>query len=194
MIETTQQINSPQKPSRPWDRWPQESDQAWQAFREYRDFGPDRTAQRVAERIGKSTFHLQTYSSRYDWVRRVRAWEAHVDDLRQKEFEAVTRKMAQQHAEAAQYLWQRAIKVIDSVPDDQITVREAVSMFRAALPMERLARAADHPPPKRSHYDAIGQDFDDALDKAAGLGDEVRSLSIAADDVPEEPPPGPDDD
>ena len=144
-----------QDSQRLWDRLPQESDQAWAAFREYRDLGLTRTVQRVADIVGKSAAHIFTYSSRYDWRRRVIAYEKHLDGQRLEIHEQTVRDMARRHAVAGEFIWRKALKVIEATPVDQITIREAVSMFRAGTPVERAARAADHPPqaPKHLHFE-----------------------------------------
>ena len=173
--------------ARPWDRLPRESDQAWQAFREYRDLGPGRTAQRVADIVGKSTFHIHTYSSRFAWVQRARAFEEWLDGKRIDEFEKSVRDMARKHALAAEFMWRKAMEVIQKTPVEEITIRDAIAMFRAALPMERTSRAADLPPPRPMHVMPPAQEPDP--EAAPEPTPEQLEAQLAEEEVPPEPPP-----
>lgn len=139
ILETSEQ-------QRLWDRLPQESDQAWAAFREYRDLGLTRSVQRVADILARSTAHIFTYSSKYNWRHRVIAYEKHLDGQRLQVHEDAVRDMARRHAVAGEFIWRKAVKVIEQTPIDKISIREAVAMFRAGTPVERAARSADHPP------------------------------------------------
>lgn len=127
----------------PWDRKEGESDDAWQAFVEYRDLGLSRTVRRAAEILGKSESHLNGYSYRFSWRERVNAFEEHLDHHRQDEHEKAVRDMTKDHALASGYMLRKAMQVIQNTPASEIGVREAIAMFRAAVPIERLSREAD---------------------------------------------------
>ncbi len=127
----------------PWDRQHGESDEAWQAFVEYRDMGLTRSAKRVAELLGKSESHLHSYSSKFSWRERVNAFEQHLDHHRQDEHEKVVRKMSEDHALASGFMLRKAMEVIKNTPSSEIGIREAIAMFRAAIPVERMSKEAE---------------------------------------------------
>lgn len=54
-----------------------ESDKAWAAFCRYRDQGGSRSLVRVGQELGKSRVLIERWSAAFDWVERVRAYDAH---------------------------------------------------------------------------------------------------------------------
>src|SRR5688572_30471065 len=66
--------------SRPWDKRPDETDKAYKAFTDYIDLGPDRSLDKVRQKLGKSsgyTRQLEKWSSAYEWGTRSSAYDAH---------------------------------------------------------------------------------------------------------------------
>lgn len=61
-----------------WTRRDNETDPAYQAFKLYLDMGPERSCDRVAKSLGKSLQLLTGWSSKHEWVARVRAFDRHV--------------------------------------------------------------------------------------------------------------------
>jgi len=58
-----------------WERQENESAKAYEAFREYRDMGSQRSFDKVGQKLVKSRQLLSRWSSQYDWVKRVEAYE-----------------------------------------------------------------------------------------------------------------------
>lgn len=64
--------------SQPWEQWERETPKAFAAFCSYRDLGSQRSHEKVREKSGKSPGYervIRRWSSRYDWVNRVTAWD-----------------------------------------------------------------------------------------------------------------------
>ena len=74
------------KPANPaaWDCQPGESEAAHRAFLSYRDQGSDRSLDAVAQEIAKSVPLRKCWSAHWGWVERARAWEAHLQDERDR--------------------------------------------------------------------------------------------------------------
>ena len=84
MSETTMQLK------KPWQRWPDESDTAYHRFTIYLELGGGRSLRATREKIGKTSGYerqLQTWSSKYDWVDRCKAYDEYLflKDLSNKE-------------------------------------------------------------------------------------------------------------
>lgn len=58
-----------------WERQPRESEKAYQAFQMYRDMGQGRNLREVARTLGKSPSLIYRWSTKHDWVERVRAYD-----------------------------------------------------------------------------------------------------------------------
>ncbi len=66
------------RPIHPFDRQPDETTKAYSAFRLYRDMGAGRTLDKTRMTLGRPPGYmrqLETWSSRYGWVERTRAWD-----------------------------------------------------------------------------------------------------------------------
>lgn len=96
----------------PWERMDSETDAAFHAFQHYRDLGPERSIEAAVaqHRDGCGTGGgrgradpkgWEKWSSRYEWVDRCAAWEAHLDTKRIESFEEVAVEMGRRHAEQA---------------------------------------------------------------------------------------------
>lgn len=72
----------------PYERRSNETDPAWQAFVVYRDAGLERSHEKVARALGKSTQLIGRWSRAHQWVKRVRAWDVEID--RRKRLEDLT--------------------------------------------------------------------------------------------------------
>src|SRR5712691_12687320 len=71
-----------------WDPQPGESAQAFAAFVEYRDLGPERSIDAVVQKLDKSRTLIGRWSGRWRWVKRARAYDAHLDEIRRKAHES----------------------------------------------------------------------------------------------------------
>jgi hypothetical protein len=65
-----------------WERQPGESTKAWAAFCTYRDLGKSRGIRGAAAAIGKAPRQLDTWSSKFGWVKRAAAFDSHHDRRR----------------------------------------------------------------------------------------------------------------
>jgi len=68
---------------KPYDQQPGESTKNYTAFRCYLDAGPQRSVRMVSRKLAKCKALISRWSSAWQWVSRVRAWEA--DDARRRQ-------------------------------------------------------------------------------------------------------------
>jgi len=89
----------------PWEREEGESEAAFVAFAAYRDEPPPRSIARAAQRLGKARQLLEGWSAKNGWVRRVSAYDRHLDTVRRQarleEIEEMVRRQAADLATAA---------------------------------------------------------------------------------------------
>jgi len=59
----------------PCTRLPMESAKAYEAFRVYCELGGTRSQAKTASKLGKNTTTIAQWSSRWQWIERIRAWD-----------------------------------------------------------------------------------------------------------------------
>lgn len=96
-----------------WDRQPHETDLAWKAFQAYRDYGPERTYEKVAISMGKKPVYaaqLRNWSEPHGWRQRIFEYERHLDReqerLKLEEYARTQREMSL----VATAMWKLAAK------------------------------------------------------------------------------------
>lgn len=134
--------------TQPYERQPGEPDKAWFAFIWYRDLGPLRTLERVSGQVraakveggqlrGKGgelklnavrriSTQVEDWSRKWNWVQRVRAWDAEQDRKKREamlaEVEEMGRRQAQQAMAGAQCLQLPYLALLRKLKDDPATV------------------------------------------------------------------------
>jgi hypothetical protein len=84
----------------PWERQPEESAKAFAYFSIYRDLDPlERSIKAVAEKVERSYSTIEKACSRYGWVDRAKAWDAHCDEHKRKKRLKEVEKMNARHAD-----------------------------------------------------------------------------------------------
>lgn len=140
----------------PWDRQPFDSDASWVWFVAYRDAMPPRRLDRVRVSVPGTVapplMDLMRWATEGHWVERVRAWDQHLDDIRQAEREAAVSKQAREAAEdqeaaLAQDLRELAlreagkwVKTSAATEPEVLKPREVVAVADAAVKLGRLTR------------------------------------------------------
>src|SRR4051812_48001738 len=106
----------------PWDQHPEESNAAYSAFLAYRDMGRNRTVvdayrqTKCKPDASQAGGEWNAWSRDQRWQERARAWDDHMDDVRQAELEAAERDRARvwagrrdEHNEAT---WDRGRQIL----------------------------------------------------------------------------------
>jgi hypothetical protein len=126
----------------PCERQDNESGPAYEAFVRYRDQGRDRSVRRVAQESNKDPSLIGRWSSTHDWVRRVSAYDRHLDARRREAREdailEMERRQATQLAAAAQALTQPVRAFLERIQ----RVRDEGEDPFASLSLSELQRMA----------------------------------------------------
>lgn len=118
---------------------PGESARAFQAFATYRDLGAERSLERTAQVLSKSSRVLAEWSSKYEWAARARAFDeaaASKASIIALESAADVRARQAKHAKAIQL---RAMQTIANANPALVSVRDAIQAWKVGADAERKA-------------------------------------------------------
>lgn len=129
-------VNTPD----PWERQQSETSRAYEAFCIYRDMGADRSLRKVVQQLNKNLTTIAEWSTKYDWVKRVAAWDAEQDRIaRQAQVDEI-KKMRKRHADIANAMLIKAAKALKNIPEDEIKPQDISRMVDVASKLERISR------------------------------------------------------
>ena len=124
----------------PWERQLNETARAWEAFSMYRDMGASRSIAKVARELGKNKVVLEKWSTEYDWVKRVAAWDAEKDRVaRQAQLTDII-EMRQRHAAIAKKMLDTADSALNNIRPDDVSTSEIARLVEIASKLERISR------------------------------------------------------
>ncbi len=137
-----------------WLKQEFETDTAFHRFTVYRDLGPERTLEKVREKLGKKPSYsaqIQKWSRKNAWVRRVEAYDAEQDRLRleaeTKEKIIAARKTIKEMAATAEALWKLAARDLENwhlmLQDEKAKAAKEKRRAKPALSPADLQRLAD---------------------------------------------------
>ena len=127
-------------PPEPWERQKGETPRAWEAFCVYRDLGADRSINKTARTLTKNRTTIAEWSSKYDWVKRVAAWDAEQDRIaRQSQIDEI-KKMRKRHADLATAMLVKAAKALQRIPEDEVKASDLSRLVETASKLERISR------------------------------------------------------
>lgn len=99
----------------PWERQSKESNQAYEAARLYFEKRIDRSLSSVGKRLGKSQDLMERWSSRWSWVDRAAAYDAHMDQIEQDARESALVTDAAKWAERQRSLKEREFTLAEAL-------------------------------------------------------------------------------
>ena len=132
--------NTPEPKTEPWERQDGETAKAFEAFAIYRDMGPDRSLRKVVQSLNKNLTTIAEWSSKYDWVNRVAAWDAEQDRIARQQQINDIKKMRKRHAGIAAAMLVKAATALQRIPEDEISASEISRMVDVASKLERISR------------------------------------------------------
>jgi len=128
-----------------WEIQPGESWPAWGSFKEYRDLGSERTMAKAAQLINKKLPTIVSFSVRYRWTDRIRAWERYLDEKRiiatVKAVEEMNQKAAKRASAAGDALMTVIIEYIKKYKEGKIDFERLAK--KPGIFLEKLFRAAE---------------------------------------------------
>lgn len=138
-----------QNTPKPWERQPDETPKAYEAFCIYRDLkdirDPEskRSLDLVVQEMGKSRTLFERWSSKYEWVKRVTAYDDEQERLVREEEEKQRikdiREMRKRHAKIANSMMLKAARALDNIPEDEIKAGDISRMVDTASKLERIS-------------------------------------------------------
>jgi hypothetical protein len=124
----------------PWERQANESVKAFEAFTAYRDMGTDRSLAKVGTKLGKSTALMERWSVTHRWVARVEVWENEKDRIVREELAKGVTAMRKKHAGIAAIMLDKAVKGLQAIPLEELTMQDIARAVDVATKLERLSR------------------------------------------------------
>lgn len=123
-----------------WERQQDETPKAYEAFCVYRDQGVNRSLRQTVRDLNKNLTTIAEWSSKYDWVKRVAAWDAEQDRVaRQAQLDEIV-KMRKRHAQIASDMLAKAANALKELPEDEIRAGDISRMVDIASKLERISR------------------------------------------------------
>jgi hypothetical protein len=178
-------------PTPPWTRRKHEGSEAYAAFLRYRDLGPERSLEAVHQGFSKGSTKsvrlLARWSSRWEWVDRVRSWDDHLQVERDRVRLTHARKWEERAEEAREAKYQDAkglrskaaemlrfplAEVRGERDGKPVVVQPGKWTFDSATRILRLSADLE--------AEAIGVSVAPAETTAALEGGDARSVAIAA--------------
>ena len=130
-----------------------------------------RSIRKTAEILGMNKRTIANQSTKWDWVRRCEAYDAHVDRMNREANEAAIRKMKQDHALLAQQMIRKATRRLLTMPDDEISAAELARIVDVGVKVERLSRGESTENQAVTHTGEVEVKRDAPLD-LSGLSNE----------------------
>ena len=133
-----------------WERQPDETPKAYEAFCIYRDLkdirdpNSKRSLDLVVQEMGKSRTLFERWSSKYEWVKRVTAYDDEQERIVREEEEKQRiediRAMRKRHANLANAMLIKAATALKRIPEDEIKAGDISRMVDTASKLERISR------------------------------------------------------
>lgn len=134
-------LDPPKSERKPYERMDGESARAFGWFEKYRSLPPtERGLRRIPGYKASVRRQIERYSSKYEWVRRVDAWDDDVAERsRQATIDAVT-QMNERQAMTGMVIVSKVLEKMAEIPADQIQIKDVAALLTAAVKTEREAR------------------------------------------------------
>lgn len=127
--------------SEPWERQKGETTKAFAAFVVYRNMQPlERSHAKTHRATGIPESTIAKWSAKYNWVKRVEAWDNEQDrQARAAQMEEI-KSMRKNHANIASAMLVKAAQALQRIPPDEIKARDISMMVETASKLERISR------------------------------------------------------
>ena len=122
-----------------WELQPEETARAFEAFCIYRDMGANRSLRKTSQELGKNCTTISEWSVKYDWVKRVAAWDAEQDRIARNEMMAEMAATRKRQRRQAQRMQEKGMELLESINIGDAKLSEVVSLLKAGMEQERIA-------------------------------------------------------
>lgn len=125
---------------KPWERQPKESAKAFEAFEIYCQMGTERSIQKVAQKLTKSTTLLKRWSSQWDWQERCRAYDNERKRLEIAQEKKNIKKMQERQIQMAVLLQKKALQALDKIDIEDLPPRDILRFMTEGAKLEKQTR------------------------------------------------------
>jgi hypothetical protein len=127
-----------------WDCQPGEGPKVWAAFCVYRDLDPaTRSLSKVAQQCGKSKVLMARWSSTWQWVGRVQAWDSEKDRRRRAGELKALEDMGRRQVATGRLMQSRGIDRLSTMSPDEVqllSISELIRLIETGVRLERIGR------------------------------------------------------
>ncbi len=122
-----------------WDIRPDETARAYAAFATYRDMGPERSLEKAAKKLSKSSRVLAEWSGKFGWVERARAFDEQTAKMAADRAVVTHAEVRARQAQQARRMAEKGMQKIEATDPDDLSHVEATSMAKTGWQEERAA-------------------------------------------------------
>lgn len=126
--------------SEPWGRQEHEGGRAYGAFQCYLRLGTSRSYARVGQTLGKSKALIERWGTKYGWQIRAQAYDDNIAHETLVQMRTEVLDMNKRHIAMAHGLQTKAVARLQSIDIENLSPKDVVIYFEAAIKIERLAR------------------------------------------------------
>jgi len=128
MADGTGIINAP----KPWERRDKESAKAFHAFSVYLGMSPNsRSLREVGKKLGKSSTLIERWSSRHEWVKRVKAYDAFLAQEARAHYETERQRQREQRQQVVRMQMGLLMRTMLRHAHDTLTAQELNMLSQA---------------------------------------------------------------
>jgi hypothetical protein len=127
-----------------WGRQEGETTKAYAAFCAYRDYGIDRSIQKVVNKYIENSWSMSLllrWSAKHNWIQRCVAFDSYMDKERQKEYLAQTLEISRRQAQGARRIQEIALERLSQLDPSTLSNQELLRYLEVGMKLEREALA-----------------------------------------------------
>lgn len=129
-----------------WEKQAGESAAAYLWFCRYRDYpkdqGEPRSAEKVRQKYGKKPSYrrqLERWASKYDWIKRVEAYDAYLDEKKRNIRENEILAAEREHIQFADSIMLKLKQRLNCLDPESLTNREFIALINLTVRIKREA-------------------------------------------------------
>jgi chromatin segregation and condensation protein Rec8/ScpA/Scc1 (kleisin family) len=162
-----------------YERQEGETIKAFEAFSKYRDMGMERSLRKVAQELSKSETIIKRWSSQWNWVERVKIYDAEMDRQTLLQEQKSRKDMVKRHAALANTFLSKVLERIRELNPAELSTNDLIRWFEISVKIERLSRGEPTDISSLEHGGEVNQkhehSFEAEVAKYADMYDRIRN-------------------